>query len=226
MTRSSSNNTWIKIQSLLNTINHIFIGLVGIYITVLGKNLDFKDTAMHAFMTTIGYHVLMAEALMSHYKVNPITNRFSHRNKSRIHGILQFLGGSMALLGALGKISATENDHFSTLHGKVGLAATFMCTVSILGGLVNFFQPKFAHKIYSPAEIKYRHNLFGMLTFSLGMAAVLLGYRTLFFWKYNDAEFVRVISLASVLVYCLTLIAPVLSLLDKIKLRKAHKQDI
>ena len=56
---------------------------------------------------------------MSHYPYNPITNRFSHRNKSRLHGILQIIGGSMALLGGLGKFLSTE-IHFTTWHGRFG----------------------------------------------------------------------------------------------------------
>lgn len=45
---------WPQIQSLLNTINHVFILLVGVYITLLARSLNFQDTAMHMFMTVIG----------------------------------------------------------------------------------------------------------------------------------------------------------------------------
>lgn len=45
---------WLQIQSLLNTINHILIALIAVYITALGRSLDFQNTAMHAFLTTIG----------------------------------------------------------------------------------------------------------------------------------------------------------------------------
>ncbi|KNC22746.1 hypothetical protein FF38_04103 [Lucilia cuprina] len=210
---------WLQIQSLLNTINHVFILLIGVYVTLLARSLDFQDTAMHMFMTVIGFHVLSAEALMAHYPLNPITNSFTHRNKSRFHGILQLIGGSMALLGGLGKIQSTE-VHFTTWHGRFGLFATFMCFASILGGILNYFQPKFAHKIYSPSEIKFRHNLFGLLTFSLGMTTITLGYFTQFFTKYVDADVIPAFALATILVYLMTMIAPVRSLLDKLKYRK------
>ncbi|XP_037819993.1 LOW QUALITY PROTEIN: cytochrome b561 domain-containing protein 2 [Lucilia sericata] len=210
---------WSQIQSLLNTINHIFILLIGVYVTLLARSLDFQDTAMHMFMTVIGFHVLSAEALMSHYPLNPITNSFTHRNKSRFHGILQLIGGSMALLGGLGKMQSTE-VHFTTWHGRFGLFATFMCFASMLGGILNYFQPKFVHKIYSPSEIKFRHNLFGLLTFSLGMTTITLGYFTKFFTKYVDADVIPAFALATILVYLLTMIAPVRSLLDKLKYRK------
>lgn len=57
---------------------------------------------------------------MSHYAYNPVTRNLSHRNKSRFHAILQIIGGGMSLLGSVGKIQATEENHFSTWHGKFG----------------------------------------------------------------------------------------------------------
>lgn len=45
---------WLQIQSLLNTINHVFILLIGVYVTLLARSLNFQDTAMHMFMTVIG----------------------------------------------------------------------------------------------------------------------------------------------------------------------------
>ncbi|TMW54490.1 hypothetical protein DOY81_000482 [Sarcophaga bullata] len=222
---TTDNNTktkvafWPQIQSLLNTINHIFILLVGVYITLLARSLNFQDTAMHMFMTVIGFHVLCAEALMSHYPYNPITKRFSHRNKSRFHGILQIIGGSMALLGGLGKYQSTE-IHFTTWHGRFGIAANAMCFASLMGGLLNYFQPKFIHKIYTPSEVKFRHNLFGMITFTLAMTTIILGYFTQFFVKYVDADIIPGFALATALVYLLTMIAPARALLDKLKYRK------
>lgn len=45
---------WAQIQSILNTINHVFILLIGIYVTLLARSLNFQDTAMHMFMAVIG----------------------------------------------------------------------------------------------------------------------------------------------------------------------------
>lgn len=67
---------------------------------------------------------------MSHYKVNRITRWLSHKNKSRLHGVLQLVGGSMVLLGALGKFSQ-KDVHFNTWHGRFGACAhTFHASVS------------------------------------------------------------------------------------------------
>uniref|UniRef100_A0A1A9W6W2 ascorbate ferrireductase (transmembrane) n=1 Tax=Glossina brevipalpis TaxID=37001 RepID=A0A1A9W6W2_9MUSC len=210
---------WQQIQSLLNAINHILIGLIGIYATLLAKSLNFQDTALHMFLTVIGIHVLIAEALMSHYPYNPLTNRLSHRNKSRYHGILQMIGGSMALLGALGKIRSTE-IHFTTWHGKIGLSAAFMCFCSLCGGILNYFQPKFIHKIYTIAEVKCRHNFFGMITFTLTVATILLGYCTQFFFKHVDQDVIPAFVLATAVMYVITMIAPLRSFRNKLKYRK------
>ncbi|XP_013097300.1 uncharacterized protein LOC106080452 [Stomoxys calcitrans] len=215
---------WPQIQSILNTINHVLIILIAVFVTILARSLDFKDTAIHMFLTVIGWNFLAAEALMSHYAYNPITRSLSHRNKSRFHGILQLIGGIMAIWGSLGKIFNTEGEHFTTLHGKLGLIATFSSFASVLGGTVNFFQPKFAHKVYTPAEIKFRHNLFGILGFAFAMNTVVMGYFTEFFTKHVDADVIPAFALATALVFLLTIIGPVTSLIDKMKYRKAAKQ--
>lgn len=95
-----------------------------------------------------------------------------------------------------------------------------MCFASIMGGILNYFQPKFVHKIYTPSELKFRHNLFGLLTFSLGMTTITFGYFTIFFTKYVDADVIPAFASATILVYLMTMIAPVRSLLDKLKYRK------
>ncbi|XP_061400274.1 transmembrane reductase CYB561D2 [Musca vetustissima] len=211
--------TWSTIQTILNTVNHTLIIFIAIFVTLLARSLEFKNTAMHMFLTVVGWHFMAAEALMSHYPHNPVTSKLSHRNKSRFHGLLQIIGGSMAIYGAAAKFLSTE-EHFTTWHGKIGAASTFLCLASLLGGTVNFFQPKFAHKVYSQAEIKYRHNLFGILGFIVAMTTIILGYYTPFFIKYVDNSAIPAFVLASVLVLLFTLIGPVTSLLDKLKHKK------
>lgn len=56
---------------------------------------------LKGFSCSRQFHVLIAQAMMSHSKVNPLTRWLSHRNKSRFHAILQIVGGSMVLLGSL-----------------------------------------------------------------------------------------------------------------------------
>ncbi|XP_017117006.1 uncharacterized protein LOC108138939 [Drosophila elegans] len=215
---------WLQIQSLLISVNHMLIFLVAAFFFVLARSLEFQDTAMHMFMTGIGFHVLIAQAMMSHSKVNPLTRWLSHRNKSRFHAILQIVGGSMVLLGALGKFSSKE-VHFNTWHGRVGGAAAFGCAASIVGGFVNYFQPKFALKMFPPSELRFRHNLFGLVTFSLGMGAIYLGYSSKFFTKFVDNDFIPGMMLITALVYVLTMISPVSSLLTKLKYRSKKKAE-
>jgi len=88
-----------------------------------------------------------------------------------------------------------------------------------VGGFVNYFQPKFALKVMPPSEIRFRHNLFGLVTFSLGMGAIYLGYYSKFFTKFVDNDFIPGMMLITAMVYVLTIIAPVSSLLTKLKYR-------
>ena len=61
---------WPQMQSLLNTINHIFILLVGVYITLLARSLNFQDTAMHMFLTVVGVSSKRGNSVMCLVKSN------------------------------------------------------------------------------------------------------------------------------------------------------------
>lgn len=100
------------------------------------------------------------------------------------------------------------------------MVAAFGCAASVVGGLVNFFQPKIALKHFPPSELRFRHNLFGLLSFTIGMAAIYLGYYSKFFTRVVDHEFIPALMLTTVLVYVLTIIGPVGSLLTKLKYRR------
>jgi len=105
------------------------------------------------------------------------------------------------------------------------VAAAFGCSASVVGGLANFFQPKFVLKKLPPSELKFRHNLFGLLTFTIGMTAIFLGYYSKFFTKYVDNQFIPVMMLTTVVVYILTMIGPLGSLISKLKYRRQKQQQ-
>lgn len=52
--KTQKSGTWATIQSILNTLNHTLIIFVAIFVTLLARSLDFKDTAMHMFLTVVG----------------------------------------------------------------------------------------------------------------------------------------------------------------------------
>ncbi|XP_055901826.1 uncharacterized protein LOC129938354 [Eupeodes corollae] len=215
---SSQPSKWKQLQLLLNTVNHILIGFVVVYMTFLAKSLSFSDTSLHALVSTIGFHLLAAEAMMCHYPENRLTRNFSHRTKTRLHSALQIVGGSMGLLAAIGKFTKTE-VHFTTIHGKFGLATSFMCFASMMGGVVNTY-PFLLKKLFKPVQIKLRHNLFGLITFTLAMSTIFLGYNTIFFYKFVDSYFIPFISSVTLVVWLLTIIGPTRSLLGKLKYRR------
>lgn len=54
---SPAASSWLQIQSILNSINHMLIFLVATFFFVLARSLNFQDTAMHMFMTGIGVSI-------------------------------------------------------------------------------------------------------------------------------------------------------------------------
>lgn len=105
------------------------------------------------------------------------------------------------------------------------MAAAFGCAASVVGGLVNFCQPKMVLKVMPASELRFRHNLFGLVTFTLGMTAIYLGYYSKFFTRYVDHQFIPAMMLATALVYLLTIIGPLGSLLTKLRYRRQRNHQ-
>lgn len=87
-------------EILVNTLNHIMIGAVTIYMTYLCCiQVSYRLFNMHVLITTLGYQLLMAESILVYYENNTWSNLFRRQTKNHIHWILQVLGSAAALVG-------------------------------------------------------------------------------------------------------------------------------
>lgn len=120
-----SASLWEKCEVLINTANHCLIAITTFYL--MWYCLNFYNLTgtlnQHAWITAVGYQVLMAEGIMAIYKANSLTSLSSKREKNHIHWILQVIGGTMALYGIIIEIVNKERagrSHFKSLHAKYG----------------------------------------------------------------------------------------------------------
>lgn len=115
---------WQKFEIAINTVNHCLIGITTFYTVWYCLKYNFTDKlTLHAYLTTFGYQVLMAEAIMSYYKSNTYTLFTPKMKKSRIHWIMQSIGALMAIIGTIIEIInryEMKRTHFSTLHSVYG----------------------------------------------------------------------------------------------------------
>lgn len=115
-----------KVEIFFNTLNHSFIAITTFYLTWYCFHVGFTEfITFHVWLTTIGYQLLMTEGILAMYKHNTLTLLANtKRNKTKIHWILQAVGGSFAILGIIVQIisrSRLGKPHFSLIHSIIGI---------------------------------------------------------------------------------------------------------
>ncbi|KAI8121532.1 hypothetical protein CVS40_7390 [Lucilia cuprina] len=209
MPNSESRQILQRLEYFLNVLNQICIGFVTIYMSWMCLRTGLAGTGLHAWLVTIGFSFLMAEAIMCHYNHNVLTFNYRRITKTTIHWVLQVLGGGCGIAGVLIKCI---QKHFSlhSIHGKLGFAAFILCCISFASGLSALFSTRFK-KLLSPLLNKTFHNILGIGTFVVALSAQYYGYETGFFSrKAPSADFI-------VLMKCLTLISLILSSIGALK---------
>lgn len=93
-------SAWEICERIVNTLNHVMIGFVAIWITWFSLvSISYGLFNLHVFLTTIGFQLLMAESILVFYSNNSWSNLFRRTTKNHVHWVLQALGASCALIG-------------------------------------------------------------------------------------------------------------------------------
>lgn len=153
----------------------------------------------------------MAEGILSLYSGNSWTILTSRKSKTKIHWILQTLGGCLSFSGAIIEILykfQRNRSHFQSLHAIIGLIAIILLSVAILSGTAALFSISLK-KYLKPLYSKTGHNILAMITYGLGASAIVIAYFTKNFCKTYDFGNLRIfIAIISTISIMLTLIGP------------------
>ncbi|KAL5279706.1 hypothetical protein ACFFRR_003982 [Megaselia abdita] len=211
-----------SLEYKFNKLSHVFIAIVAVYMTFTTLKLGFTGTALHAFLCTIGYNVLMLEGGMTFYPHNLLTKSLSKTNKVRVHLVLQVLGGVCGMAGAGVKFLDKET-HFDSLHGKLGLAANLFSAWALANGLASMYAHKIKH--LTPFKIKTIHNAVGLTAILLGLQAVVTGMQRGFYQKHIDDRLTGIMTLVVIATFGMAVIVPVKALYSRVRtLFKTRKQ--
>lgn len=72
------------------------------------------------------FSLLMAEGIMCHYSINPLTNGFKRKAKTTIHWVLLTLGGGCGVAGCSVMIAVVKFK-MDQIHNRLGkLVAIYM----------------------------------------------------------------------------------------------------
>ncbi|XP_070500771.1 transmembrane reductase CYB561D2-like [Chironomus tepperi] len=177
---SKSPSLWDKCEVFINTANHCLIAITTFYLMwYCLHNYGMTGTlTQHAWVTAVGYQVLMAEGIMAIYKANSLTSLSSKREKNHIHWILQVIGGTMALYGIIIEIIDKERAgrrHFRSLHAIYGLVSMIFLCISIVSGLTALFSFE-ARRYLKPVISKFSHNILSLAAFVTGMVSLIYAW--------------------------------------------------
>lgn len=119
--------TSFKVQSYFNTLVHILNGAVACAMTlylIREVRNDWPSTndtfPLHAFLTTVGYQLFMAEAILVYYAPNSWSHFLSYKTKKHLHWILHLIGAMFIIAGNIHISVIRTTPHFATVHAITG----------------------------------------------------------------------------------------------------------
>ncbi|KXJ74435.1 hypothetical protein RP20_CCG013703 [Aedes albopictus] len=179
-TKKSSTESIVRYTEILfNTINHMLIAYVSIYLSYVSYMNGFKNLfTWHIFLPAVGYHFFMAESFLTLYSNNSWTMENTPEMKRRLHWILQVIGCLAIFVGTGLEIYDKEEknrSHFKSPHAITGLVSIVFIVLSMLNGWAAMYAMKIRH-IIKPIYIKLSHYLCGIVAFVIGMTSLALEY--------------------------------------------------
>ncbi|CAK9819710.1 Probable transmembrane reductase CYB561D1 [Anthophora quadrimaculata] len=157
----------------LDLVNHILIACLTVF-TLYHCLPSTSVFNLHVTLCTLGYVLLMSEAILILAGESILTNFLTHRAKKHLHWILQVLGVACTVSGVV-LMFRVKQVHFRSTHAILGITS-----VSVMLILTIFGYPVFTlrfRNVIRPVVMKFGHNLLGMLCFTIGIASQCYGYR-------------------------------------------------
>lgn len=141
-------------EVILNTINHVLIGAVSIYMTWLCITVNYRLFNLHVLFCTLGYQLLMTEAILSLYSGNAWTSLLLRRQKGIVHLVLQIVGAGFALTGMglqiylKGKFTWISNHAiFGSIWGCVAQKTVTQKIIFYRTSFWNIADPEFSDRV-------------------------------------------------------------------------------
>ncbi|XP_012216444.1 transmembrane reductase CYB561D2 [Linepithema humile] len=184
--KNSSCSTRHVIISVLDVINHTLIIMVTIYLIYRTLKAKYTITSIHLILCTIGYVLLMSEAIIVLAGDNVLTGRWSRRANKHLHWVLQAIGLIFNLVG-VGIMYNAKTAHFRSIHGITGISSlVIVCAVTVFGYPVWIAWK--LRKFVRPVITKFLHNFLGTAGFVIGMVSQCYAYTKGWLYEASQTE--------------------------------------
>ncbi|XP_063540318.1 probable transmembrane reductase CYB561D1 [Cydia strobilella] len=177
--QSEERSSFIMCMNVINSITHWVLGAVAmVAITLAAIFPGSSHFIQHVYLCTIGYVVLMAQAILTFNPNNGWSRSMRYQDKKVIHWVMQIAGSLLAIIGSIIRIVNVSNN-FQTPHGILGLIAMLLTALSLVGGIIGLYT--------KTAAIKILHSCAGSLTLISAFICLCLGFdKALFRGLFND----------------------------------------
>lgn len=166
-------NTCSTCVTIVDLVNHILI--VSLTVFTLYYTVGPYVSQIHATLCTLGYILMMSEAIVVFAGDGVLSNFLTHRGKKHLHWVLQVLGLILVIAGFVPMYLAKHHRHFHTNHGILGITSLVIMVFLTVTGYPVFVAAKL-RRLVRPVVIKFGHNFLGISCFVIGMASQCLGY--------------------------------------------------
>ncbi|XP_003494855.1 cytochrome b561 domain-containing protein 2-like [Bombus impatiens] len=174
-TSDTKRSAWSTCVTIVDLVNHILI----VCLTAFTLYYSVAHSVFnHTTLCTVGYVLLMSEAIVVFAGDNILTRYFTHRTKKHLHWILQLLGLICIIAGVV-LMYRVKKVHFKSNHAILGITSLIIMIFLTVTGYPVFVATKL-RKVIRPITIKFGHNFLGLSCFAIGMASQCLGY-----WKFR-----------------------------------------
>lgn len=105
-----------------NIINHSLILSTAVYIQIIVWKIPYKSLQWHVALCSIGYQLLMAQAILSFASFNFWSEPLGRKGKVISHLVLQVIGSALAIAGVIVELNHHDWqfnwDSNHTIFGK------------------------------------------------------------------------------------------------------------
>lgn len=208
------------IKLVLNTINHVFIGIIFVYTCWICYRNGFELIfTWHVILCMFGFHVLMAESIMVFYSGTTWAQAFTQPQRRTIHWVMQVIGSICIIVGIGLEIYFRETKnkrHFSSPHSILGLVSLILLVLSMCNGVGSLYAVELRRRI-KPIYLKLSHHFIGLACFVLGMAAVVLGYDKRIYTSNSTPEIQITLKVLTVVVIFLSVLGVLRTIVNQVK---------
>jgi len=166
---------------------HLITGAITVfmlYTAMPGSDLF----SWHPTLMTIAFCLLMSQAIVIFSPESSLLQNSSRADKVQLHWILNMFS-ILAAAGGFGSIYLNKEiagkKHFTTWHGKFGLATCVGVILAALGGLAAKYSGNLRNYV-RPINIKLYHATGALVVFSMAMTTICLACYSNWFRKRVD----------------------------------------